>query len=455
LQLVQHNNSSLKETNMAQRVSRRLFLGFALLGICLAGIFETSPVQAQGALLANPNLITVGGQIQVVWAIGKPYMSDNEIIVMYLNGNEVARQGITGDSGVIYFQAQSEGEVQFKLFSNGNFIAPSDKVTVLTQAESHPTKTPVPITPNGGPKLGNAQQPNVRGGVNLSIVCQASGYDDATNIDNTADGWRCQIGGVAASSPLNWTQICHFVYGDDWHYVKLNNNIDGYRCEQGNSPPVVFVSPTPGQSSTQSLQSQNECSPLQSQVRVGGQGFNSSGINLSAKNTPETGSSVAFTVPNGAVFSIESGPQCGESRTWWKIGYQGKDGWLPEANANVYNFIPNGQLPSTNGGDQVNSPSTSPQTPNCSKALPPHIKLGDPVFVTLSALNFRAGPGEDQPMTTTLPKGLAGVVVSGPICGSDNFWWWQIQTQTNGTWWTIEADNKGYWLEAVMHIRVV
>ncbi len=333
--------------------------------------------------------------------------------------------------------------------ADGQQSAPSpDWSFTLQTGNNAPTVVPpympsLTPNPNAAPPLASAQQPvSITGeryrGVNLSVLCPAVLAGDPVNVDNTADGWRCKRGEIL--STLNWDQICHKVYGEDWHYVKLNDAIDGYRCEKGNSPPVIFVTQTPGQSNPNPAN--NSCGAV-SRLHPGDiaivSDFNPEPLHI--YNTADKSSGEIFTVAIRQQVSVISGPKCADGYTWVEIGIQGRNGWAIEAYSNgSYNLIPNGQpLPGNGGGNPPSSQS------DCSKTVvPQHLALGQTVYVTVEALNFKAGPSVHEDVKATLPRNSTGVVVGGPQCG-DGYRWWQIQT-SNGTWWTIEGDTT-YWLE--------
>lgn len=52
------------------------------------------------------------------------------------------------------------------------------------------------------------------------------------------------------------------------------------------------------------------------------------------------GGGLLGSIPRGGVFSVLSGPICGESTAWWQINYNGLIGWTYEGNGSVYYLDP-------------------------------------------------------------------------------------------------------------------
>lgn len=169
-----------------------------------------------------------------------------------------------------------------------------------------------------------AQKPGVPGAVDLIRACTPFGYIDAGNVDGTLTGWFCTRPDGSRWF-VNWNQVCFSVYGSNFIAEPADNTQAGWRCVQIIQPqqvPLAF------------------CSPFPTRLTVGSVALNTSGVSLSARNFPSTGSTGLFLVPNGAEITINGGPFCGESKTWWYISFNGMNGWLPEVNTIVYNLSP-------------------------------------------------------------------------------------------------------------------
>jgi len=106
--------------------------------------------------------------------------------------------------------------------------------------------------------------------------------------------------------------------------------------------------------------------------------------------------------------------------------------------------IPSGQSLSN---PQASQSQQSSLTSNCSGVRPHQLVLGQTAVVTQAGdrLNLRAGPSTNEQRQGQLRTGDTAVVISGPQC-ANGYWWWQLQTSSQGTWWAVEADSRDYWL---------
>lgn len=52
------------------------------------------------------------------------------------------------------------------------------------------------------------------------------------------------------------------------------------------------------------------------------------------------GGGILGHIPRGGVFSVLSGPVCGESTAWWQVNYNGVVGWTSEGNGSMYYLDP-------------------------------------------------------------------------------------------------------------------
>jgi len=124
---------------------------------------------------------------------------------------------------------------------------------------------------------------------------------------------------------------------------------------------------------------------------------------------------VVYTTPEGAPFSLNSLPT--------------------EANLNVE--------VAGNGG--VQAPEQT-----CGTAPAPRLSLNENARVTYTngaPLNIRTAPAGDYIMH--LAEGTVVTVISGPSC-ADNYFWWQIQLESEGATvggWAAEGDVDSYYLE--------
>lgn len=138
---------------------------------------------------------------------------------------------------------------------------------------------------------------------------------------------------------------------------------------------------------------------------------------LNLRSSSSTSSSIVATMPTGTTGEIVGGPTTGSGYTWWQFrtsaygtGWAAQD-WLAATSAP--------------------GPDPDPGTP----APGGKFDAGDSVRVT-EALNMRSGPSTGNGVTTVLPAGTTGTVISGPRSGS-GYTWWEIRT-SRGTGWVAQ-----------------
>lgn len=153
------------------------------------------------------------------------------------------------------------------------------------------------------------------------------------------------------------------------------------------------------------------------------------------RSSPSYYSTVLGYIPAGANFSVMDGPFCENGLQWWRVNYNGIVGWTVEGNGSTYYLEPINYTP----------------PPSC--ALPNRLSIGSIGRVTPGSPNIvRSAPGTrstgaNSYVTGSIPGGGVFSVSSGPVCGSDSRWWWNVNY--NGLiGWTAEGEGyDSYWLE--------
>jgi hypothetical protein len=146
-------------------------------------------------------------------------------------------------------------------------------------------------------------------------------------------------------------------------------------------------------------------------------------------------------IPAGGVFTVQSGPQCGNYVNWWLVNYNGLVGWTAEGDGG-YTYW-------------VEPYSAQPPPPVC--ALPNRLVIGQQGRVTPGTPNVvRNAPGTNATGSTgqvigQIPGGGVFTVLNGPQCGTDGRWWWTVNY--NGlVGWTAEGEGyNNYWTEPVVY----
>jgi hypothetical protein len=62
-------------------------------------------------------------------------------------------------------------------------------------------------------------------------------------------------------------------------------------------------------------------------LQVGGQGRVTPGLANKVRSAPSLSAVQIGRIDEGEVFSVIDGPQCADGYTWWKVSYNGLEGW--------------------------------------------------------------------------------------------------------------------------------
>ena len=76
-------------------------------------------------------------------------------------------------------------------------------------------------------------------------------------------------------------------------------------------------------------------------LTVGGQGRVTPGAANKMRSGPGTASPHIGSIPGEAVFNVTGGPHCADGYTWWKVNYNGTEGWTASGSASEYWVEPN------------------------------------------------------------------------------------------------------------------
>lgn len=132
-------------------------------------------------------------------------------------------------------------------------------------------------------------------------------------------------------------------------------------------------------------------------LSIGGQGRVLPGLPNNLRVSPSTASAFITTIPAGGVFTVLSGPQCGENILWWQVNYNGLVGWTGEGQSGSYWVEP------------ASGSSTATAT------------------VTAYYLNVRSAPSAYATILTRISRTQTYTVVGR---NSNNSW---LQLNVNGT----------------------
>jgi serine/threonine-protein kinase len=75
---------------------------------------------------------------------------------------------------------------------------------------------------------------------------------------------------------------------------------------------------------------------LPSRLVVGGRGRVTPGLPNRLRSRPSTTGSYLGQMMPGDIFFVLEGPVCAQDKAWWRVRYNGIEGWTPEGDANTY-----------------------------------------------------------------------------------------------------------------------
>ncbi len=77
-------------------------------------------------------------------------------------------------------------------------------------------------------------------------------------------------------------------------------------------------------------------------LTVGGQGRVTPGAPNKMRSGPSLSSPHIGSIPGGDIFNVTGGPHCADGYTWWKVNYNGQEGWTANGNTSEYWVEPAG-----------------------------------------------------------------------------------------------------------------
>jgi len=179
-----------------------------------------------------------------------------------------------------------------------------------------------------------------------------------------------------------------------------------------------------------------ECLPTR--LAIGHEAQVTPGTANRIRSQSNTDSEQVGQIPAGEVMTILDGPQCMDGFLWWRINYDGIEGWTVEANAIDY-FL---ELYS----DVVKVTATANDIKSCTIETQLQVNAyGRVNSTTPSRLRDEAGTSGEQ-VGQVDPLDIFQVI-DGPIC-ADRFNWWQVRVN-DLEGWLAEGDGDTYYVEMV------
>jgi hypothetical protein len=190
------------------------------------------------------------------------------------------------------------------------------------------------------------------------------------------------------------------------------------------------------------------------QLTVGGGGRVTPGDPNNVRDIPSRSGAKTGEIPGGEAFTVLEGPVCTDGLNWWRVNYNGLEGWTVEGAGTDYwvePYDPNAPTP-TNTPTPLPTYTPAPTgTPRpLTDFVPPvevvnHLEIGarvrvindDPDAETTS-ISLRAEPGTNSDRIGSMDEGALGTITDGPQ-EADNLRWWKVKADTGREGWAIEG----------------
>jgi hypothetical protein len=180
--------------------------------------------------------------------------------------------------------------------------------------------------------------------------------------------------------------------------------------------------------------------PLSPQLVVGGYGQVTEGDANNLRDQASRSGNLIGEIPGGESFAVLEGPVCADGFNWWRVDYNGLQGWTVEGSGSDYFVLP------------IDAPApTATATPPIPPVVYPlstdnALAVGLTARVDVAGLNIRANPSRQAAMLSqTVANELVEIV--GGSTEAEGYTWWQIQQEDGTVGWVVEqfmeADSFG------------
>jgi WD40 repeat protein/uncharacterized protein YraI len=177
----------------------------------------------------------------------------------------------------------------------------------------------------------------------------------------------------------------------------------------------------------------------ETRLTAGGQATVTPGAANRLRDAASTDGTLMGEIPGGATFDVLEGPVCTGGFLWWRVDYQGTEGWTVEGNADGY-FV----NPVVQAGSATAPAATEPAPTDC--ALPPRLALGrEGGTTTNTPSRLRDAASASGEQIGQIDPLAVFTILDGPVC-ADGINWWQVR-MGNVTGWTAEGVDGEYLVE--------
>jgi|GEM_PF-2691205 len=176
---------------------------------------------------------------------------------------------------------------------------------------------------------------------------------------------------------------------------------------------------------------------LPTRLEIGGEARVTPGAANRIRSEASTDSEQIGQIPAGEVAAILEGPQCAGGFLWWRITYDGVEGWTVEASATDYFLEPY--------SDEIEVTATD-SAESCNTETRLQIDGYGQMNANIPG-RLRDAPGTDGEQIGQVDPIDIFRVIDRPIC-VDGFNWWLVEVD-DLTGWLAEGDSESFYVEPV------
>ncbi|MBZ0278070.1 MAG: SH3 domain-containing protein, partial [Anaerolineae bacterium] len=183
---------------------------------------------------------------------------------------------------------------------------------------------------------------------------------------------------------------------------------------------------------------------LTPRLAVGGQGRVTPGTANRIRDAASTSGAQIGQIPAGGTFDVLEGPECVSGFLWWRVRYEGIEGWTVEGNTSDYFVEP----VDANAPTETLAPVGEAQACPAGTAPEARLVVGMQGRVTGNEPSrLRNAPSTSGEQVGQIDPIDVFVVLAGPVCAGGYNWW---QIDVNGkTGWTAEGQGSEYFVELI------